>query len=979
MTMSIDAAPNILELRIHGVLNDPPAAILGVPPELVQQVEGDKLTGFYTVADPASSLIAASAKLATGVRREAYSWGWINRYAPTAGNRFLGIVGRILTKIAWLLLIPFGLCNAAYWARSLPRPRSDTRDGWRGGAGGAATRIFALTLTLLYVTSFASASLDLIGVQCFPGSPETSSTGGGICSQLPGFMDFLASWPRGARLALLSLVPILAVVVLQFVSAGARVRYEANVADGEHDTTLHGVGDVPSLPVLSTPRFWNHKFIVASSGRLHLAASMTLIAGLLFWDKQYAGHSGSNNLATTVGHGFGTWDGIATPGLIGAAGLMIYVVVLLVTRTGTARDIPTPDRSRARSKSGRIHADYYTVCALSLAGGIYLWAAIAEATDQSKPGSQQQPFLGLIVAPTTLVIIAFALAVAGLGWRRGLGTAPSLALAAAFLVGMAGVLAVIIPGSRFLAPLGWVGALIAALALAIWIFLWIRKGRRGDSEHQAWRGAAPGVVMFLALGASMILGSLIVVGTATFLMPPQKTTTPAGGCVCQASATDHNEPTIITPRAYAVFGVLLLFLAIVVAVTVALVLAIRLRDLWVLSAPAYDGVSVPDAALSDYWDSAELDRYGGSPARGRPPKVRIRVPRVARLILRQRRTSALAQTGEPLLAVVAWATAVGILLTLAISACQYLLTLPGGAKAAATSSTQLAAASPVAAGIASFTATITMTTSIAAWTLGTTALLAIAAIIASSSTSRPFELLWDLICFLPRAGHPYGPPCYAARSVPEIQGRIIDWLRPDGQEADERRVIISPHSQGAVLGVAVVLSMCSWTVNRRELSKVAMLSYGTQLRPYFGRFFPELLGPIATGGRPCLRPSLFHPDPWLKQVIIDQPNPHRGPSQQPPQPDTLTVKTALSSSREVGYGSARCVTRWKNLWRRTDFIGFPADSYGDSDIDVGADELDRSSYLLATATHFNYPASRAYETELNRLISNLTEYGTTAA
>ena len=81
-----------------------------------------------------------------------------------------------------------------------------------------------------------------------------------------------------------------------------------------------------------------------------------------------------------------------------------------------------------------------------------------------------------------------------------------------------------------------------------------------------------------------------------------------------------------------------------------------------------------------------------------------------------------------------------------------------------------------------------------------TAVVALLAVGATAGTgTRPLGIVWDIACFLPQTGHPFGPPCYAERAVPEIAGRINHWLR-----TEDRRVVLAAHSMGAVLAMSTI-------------------------------------------------------------------------------------------------------------------------------------------------------------------------------
>ena len=119
-------------------------------------------------------------------------------------------------------------------------------------------------------------------------------------------------------------------------------------------------------------------------------------------------------------------------------------------------------------------------------------------------------------------------------------------------------------------------------------------------------------------------------------------------------------------------------------------------------------------------------------------------------------------------------------------------------------------------------------------------------------------IVWDIACFLPQTGHPFGPPCYAERAVPEIAGRINHWLR-----TEDRRVVLAAHSMGAVLAMSTIGLLASSDATRRLLPRVAVLTFGVQLRPFFGRMLPELLGPEVLGTDPLESPpGLLSADPW---------------------------------------------------------------------------------------------------------------------
>jgi hypothetical protein len=173
-------------------------------------------------------------------------------------------------------------------------------------------------------------------------------------------------------------------------------------------------------------------------------------------------------------------------------------------------------------------------------------------------------------------------------------------------------------------------------------------------------------------------------------------------------------------------------------------------------------------------------------------------------------------------------------------------------------------------------------------------------------------------------------------------------------------VIVSAHSLGGVLASASILAIRDPQMRAR----ISLLTYGCQLRAFFSRLLPELLGPDVLGVAPCRSARLTSPDPWADEIIAEEEEYGTAPA----------VRDDSLLSGLTGPGSRR---RWINLWRRTDYIGFPVASYliaGDpppaDGIDEPAEEVDTTRYMLAVQTHSDYPRVPAYTKALGELAAS---------
>lgn len=931
--------PRVLEVRIHGIGNNPPAEVLGVDPADVRADQTDESGGFW-IATSVPDDPANPAHPPDDVRREAYSWGMLARF----GGGALGIIGQFFVQLAWLLILPFGLCNSAYWTREVP----DQKPGgeWRAGVGAASLRVFALGLTLLYVCALASVSLDLIGTQCLGR--------GAACPSLPGWVgDFFGTGffsARGARLALMSLLPVLGVLLLFFLSHSARMRYEAGVfrtvAKMRHAGLASGV-DAPGGPTvagrmtrrpLASEGFWAQTRVGLPTELLHLAGAFFLTALLLGWDRVFAPYThctlpGSFALpgscidlaAGPIAHAW--WVALGVAG--GFAGLAFVVYRI-------ARGADTADRAET---SGRGSSDEYLLAlqhrrerlgglALAAAVVVYVYVGVCSSLPYSYPHSARTAFVGLIAAPSIVLGVLLAISFSALGWRRRIPRALSITLVAVAGVALLAAVAFKAPRGEPLSAvqLGAYGVAALAVIALILLIVFLPMARGQTYAYQGWRGTGPGVLMLLSLGGAMLLSTLLVLGFQSWLASGS----PPCGCAPIAGGP------LVAPLAYSNFGATVPVVGVLLLGLVLVVILLRVRNVPQLTTPVTEGGRELLFPLAEYPD-------------GRVP-VRDTGDRLGMKMLRARRYAALFHRGEPILGVLA------VLLGVAIATS---LTVPHELWP-----NLFDLAVPV---------------------LGAVAVLAVVAIAENAVTTkeRPIGIMWDVMCFLPRAGHPFGPPCYADRVVPELRDRVVAWLEQDEPgldrpvpeaEADaevravttlgHRKVVLSAHSLGAVLAVSCLFTLGADTQD--GLKNIGLLTYGTQLRAFFGRFFPELFGPGPLGVRPSRGPSLWQPDPWMRQVAEDFRLPDdeiaaRARVDSDMADPTLRELLQLPDGREG----------WINLWRRTDFLGFPDFSFRDNRIDAGADEFGPPLYLVKVATHPNYPASAQYAENLRRLIDRI--------
>ncbi|GAA5194519.1 hypothetical protein GCM10023346_22160 [Arthrobacter gyeryongensis] len=878
----------ILELRVHGVLNSPPYEMLCVEPDEVVPAR----SGGIKLADDRAGFYRAKTRPRNApTTLEAYSWGKLDRFGLPG---FLGKAGRTFYNLGWFLIAPFGFANVAYWSRVV-KANDRREDGVDPGTGASLVRLFGLLLTLLLAAAIATAVMDLVAVQCFRIQDTTQQ----MCNNLPHWFDGLRALTRGQRLAAVSPFPILAVVLLAVVGWLGDVRFRTRI-NGERRVSVPPAGgsQLVDSVVLAAPHLWIRR-ANSPTGVLHIAATVQFTAFLLAADASSRSTGDNATAASTVF-------------AVSCALLSVTAVAVLIW----AKSIRAP----RRDTSPRMR---FAVVTFLLSAFVYA-GAITVAV-RTPAANETAPFTAAQLAPTVLVALLTILAVSGCFMRLNQRSAVIWGLAL-LLVGVAGLMVTATMWDSAPAPV-LAGFELCDAAVVLVAGTLLAQGRRATErpfgrKAEAWHGMTPAVTMFVSILFQAFYASAIVVGTGNWLRGGSLLWTQDTGEPLFRDVTAQGTVDISVPFIYRAFG------GAVLAVLAAEALLIV----------------------------ALLPKLRGSVNIGNPPVDQAEEHFVAD-IMAVRRRSALLQRGEPLLGVASAATAFGVAASLALTILhgngdghQWLQSRWGwhfvSVAGAWVTTSALAAGGLVIVGIAVSSA--------------------------ARGTNRPIGLLWDLVAWLPRAAHPFGPACYFERAVPELAGRMIQWLTDESDKDDpaepkpalpDRRVLLATHSLGAVLGIAALYHLAA--IGRNDLlPNIRLLTFGVQLRPYFGRFFPELCGPNVLGTHGLRHPRTFATDPWWDRDLPRPPRP--GQAAQPAVRPRVHLR--LDDLLDNRGGNA---TAWQNIWRRTDPLGFPVSSYpGQNALDLPALEIEPDSYQAVVAEHGNYFRTTMYTQARERLLEN---------
>ena len=925
--------PGVLEIRVHGVSGTPAQDMLGVGATEVGQVAGDRLTGLYRCKGDATP---HGVTVPPFVAVEAYSWG-----ALTSGAAgFLGWARRA----AWLTLLPFALGNMAYWAR----PELDTTAPVRK-ATAIVVRLACLLLTLLLVAGVSLIGIDLVAWQCFRGGTL-------VCSSLPSALHFLdrPPWDTASRRVLVgSLLPLLMLVGLWFLSRQSLARYEEVVAK-----TTPRLG---SQFVLRRQRMWAGGDRTGRLQLLHLAGGVCVVImsgtfplGLFDGSGQQPALAGLGvaaavaEILVAIAVALGYKDGIDFPGTqagnIGrgrrlarfAWWVVVCLLIAYVLLLGTSSDVVLweqagPLRGHNVVVGGLLFLLVAGVGWLIFAADHPWWSLLVPAALLGISGAV---FLRWWVVATVLVIVLFALGF----WFQHRRADPDPVKPRAWTG--AGT-AVLLGGSVWIAAVFTTSTVVLAAD-------WLNGGVQSVADLQSGfrEDASPGARAAQLQARSPALtatGPVVVRGGAVSVDDTGVVTVYSG----TVTASSLRSVRVIEGIKHLVPGLDLTSGAVFVADP-----PVTLVDSCVGAGGDVPSCADPGSLGSrsypagEYVASGAVESSGALLIRAADDGVRVHVE-----------TADIPQ--EPLIVpqVLIWfALAMPFwLVAVIVVAVVNFLVFRRRARTDVFRQTKVDGIDRLlveASGKARMAAGFTHRTERLLGLVGTATVVAALAVIVGASTGAPpwqdygrlravanvglwlavgvsaglvavgarmrtsqsarraVGVLWDLSTFWPRVAHPLGPPCYAERVVPEVVSRVR-WAAAQGAN-----VILSGHSQGSLIAVAA-----SSQLGDEQTKGLRVVTYGSQVRTWYGRIFPGVLGPAAIGNLPLSEAAGF------ATAAPDAPDPG-GPGSAFPGGPT-GPEPSLGARLRVSSESPR----WVNLFRRTDPIGFRVFSDEQSRVD----------------------------------------------
>lgn len=107
------------------------------------------------------------------------------------------------------------------------------------------------------------------------------------------------------------------------------------------------------------------------------------------------------------------------------------------------------------------------------------------------------------------------------------------------------------------------------------------------------------------------------------------------------------------------------------------------------------------------------------------------------------------------------------------------------------------------------------------------------------STRRIVGVVWDLVNFWPRQFHPWAPPPYTDTTIPELAERVRTLADTSGATS----VIVSAHSQGAIIAVPALSQLSSQGHPASGAARISLLTYGQLLDSHYRWLFPWVFNP----------------------------------------------------------------------------------------------------------------------------------------